>query len=150
MAMPGEAIDFNEYRRAWRKANPEKVRAQQKRQRRKNPARIKAKNAASYLRNRDKRLKKVKSYADAHRERYRDQRLQRQYGISLAEYLAMYANQNGRCSCCNAPRPSSGKTGMVVDHNHTTGEVRGLLCLQCNIAIGHLGESALRAESARL
>lgn len=53
-------------------------------------------------------------------------RIERVYGLSEAEYREIYKAQGGRCYIC---RKASGKGRMLaVDHNHLTGEVRGLLC----------------------
>jgi hypothetical protein len=56
---------------------------------------------------------------------------QKVYGISMADYEAMFERQGGACAICK-------RTGVTlcVDHCHLTGEVRGLLCSQCNSAIG--------------
>ena len=53
------------------------------------------------------------------------------YGISLADYEVMFERQGGACAICK-------RTGLTlcVDHCHLTGEVRGLLCVQCNSALG--------------
>jgi hypothetical protein len=54
----------------------------------------------------------------------------------------MLALQNGGCaSCGDAP----GKIRLHVDHDHSTGLVRGLLCVKCNMALGHLDESPAKA-----
>lgn len=57
------------------------------------------------------------------------------YGITHAEYQALYTAQGGLCAICQR---ANGKTRrLAVDHNHETGEVRGLLCKTCNwIVIG--------------
>ena len=60
----------------------------------------------------------------------KDRELRTHYGIGLDEYKAMYKKQRGRCIICGK------KTKLVVDHNHATGKVRGLLCGACNRAIG--------------
>ncbi len=68
--------------------------------------------------------------------------LQRTYGITLNEYAAMLADQQGVCAICHkeeTQRHSSGKVrDLSVDHDHTTGAVRGLLCNRCNTGIGFL------------
>ena len=52
--------------------------------------------------------------------------IEKTYGLSEAGYRALYAAQGGKCYIC---RKATGKSRMLaVDHNHTTGEVRGLLC----------------------
>ncbi len=64
------------------------------------------------------------------RERERDRRLRRLYGISQRVYRTMLTTQNGHCAIC--PRaPKAGKN-LHVDHDHKTGRVRGLLCFRCN------------------
>jgi hypothetical protein len=63
--------------------------------------------------------------------------VQRTYGISGEEYLALKKAQNGLCAICG---PWTGRNGryvsLSVDHNHRTGEVRGLLCRVCNRILG--------------
>lgn len=61
--------------------------------------------------------------------------LRRNYGITLAEFEARATEQNHRCAICRR------KKRLVVDHDHETGHVRGLLCSSCNLAIGLLSES---------
>ena len=57
------------------------------------------------------------------------------YGITLEEYNALLAKQNGVCALCgNINRHG---VALHVDHDHTTGEIRGLLCFCCNSALGN-------------
>jgi Recombination endonuclease VII len=58
----------------------------------------------------------------------------KRYGITPAEYDALLAKQNGACAICRR-RP---KGRLCVDHCHVTGMVRGLLCKECNGALGYL------------
>jgi Recombination endonuclease VII len=58
----------------------------------------------------------------------------KRYGISPAEYDALLAKQNGACAICR--RRSKGR--LCVDHCHVTGMIRGLLCRECNGALGYL------------
>ena len=73
-----------------------------------------------------------------------DKHLRRTYGINVQVYGMMHAEQSGLCALCQNPeRPARNKAGtrlLVVDHHHESGEVRGLLCRNCNAAIGLLGE----------
>ena len=62
-------------------------------------------------------------------------RLKRKYGMSLADYNQMLATQNGKCKICG--RVLKEGKGTHVDHNHTTGNVRGLLCHNCNLILGY-------------
>lgn len=60
----------------------------------------------------------------------------------------MQDEQGGRCAACGRPETSLGNHGKVkrlaVDHNHETGEVRGLLCLSCNVALGLVDDDVNR------
>lgn len=63
------------------------------------------------------------------------------YGMEPGDYERMFAAQGGRCAVCGrhadvCPRHSRGRA-LHVDHDHATGRVRGLLCVQCNLAIGY-------------
>jgi Recombination endonuclease VII len=92
--------------KAWRDANPEKVLANSRKWRRENPEKYKTR---------------------ARRE------IVRAYGLTLAEYEALEEAQLGCCAiCCCKP----GTRLLAVDHDHKTGVVRGLLCFQCNSALG--------------
>ena len=66
------------------------------------------------------------------------------YGITPEEYDAMFALQAGLCAVCGEPETARSKQGVVkrlsVDHNHTTDQVRALLCIKCNAALGMLDE----------
>lgn len=65
---------------------------------------------------------------------YRDWAYQRHFGISLIEYNLMLEQQEGVCKICGKVC----KTGqrLAVDHCHTTKNVRGLLCMECNRGLG--------------
>jgi hypothetical protein len=69
------------------------------------------------------------------RARRRDQHLQRRYGISLAQYNALFAAQNGSCAICGISALETQRV-LDVDHEHKTGTVRGLLCNACNTGLG--------------
>lgn len=64
--------------------------------------------------------------------------LKRRYGITLEQYDKMFEEQNGNCAICGLPELMR---RLSVDHNHKTGEVRALLCHQCNLMIGHAHEN---------
>ncbi len=80
--------------------------------------------------------------------------LKQKYGIDLEEYQQLVIAQNGLCGICgNKPKQYTSKTGaryryLVVDHNHITGQIRGLLCHTCNIALGNLADDPVLFENA--
>lgn len=59
------------------------------------------------------------------------------YGIDFTpeQYESMHKLQGGVCKICGRPEPASGRR-LAVDHDHRTGEVRGLLCTKCNTTVG--------------
>ena len=73
--------------------------------------------------------------------RFKSYELKARYGISLEEYEAILATQGGKCAICNAQEPR-GRGMFHVDHCHDTSNIRGLLCIDCNLGIGKLKDSA--------
>ena len=67
----------------------------------------------------------------------------RRFTVSLA-WHALVVAQGGRCAICNDQLAGR----ICVDHDHSTGAVRGLLCSPCNTGIGHLRDNADIVESA--
>lgn len=90
-------------------------------------------------------------YAKNRTDLNREKVYRRKYGLSHADYMVMVANQNGQCASCGCtPPPVPDRKRLVVDHDHATGAIRGLLCPGCNIGIGHLGDSPRRLRQAAL
>lgn len=75
----------------------------------------------------------------ANRKRRRDIERKATYGMEPGTYDRMLVEQGCRCAICGGP---GGKKGLVIDHDHETGKVRGLLCSTCNTGIGHLCDDA--------
>jgi hypothetical protein len=73
--------------------------------------------------------------------------LQRNYGITGREYAELLASQGGVCAACGGPPDTKWGT-YCVDHDHTTGAIRGLLCNGCNAGIAQFNESVHRLELA--
>jgi hypothetical protein len=102
----------------WRKDNPGRYAAYQK-QRRSRPN-VKAADRAGHLR--------------------------RKFGLTPEEYEARLAAQGGVCAICER-QPAKGRQ-LDIDHDHQTGEVRGLVCNSCNQGLGLFGEDTFRLMSA--
>jgi len=78
--------------------------------------------------------------------KHKDGDLKHNFGISLEEYQELFNNQNGLCAICNNKehRTYNGKVkSLAVDHNHLNGKVRGLLCHDCNVALGYVKDDRL-------
>jgi len=70
------------------------------------------------------------------------------YGLDLKDYEKMLKAQNYNCAICGSPPPNNRKTRLAIDHCHTSGKVRGLLCDRCNRSIGLLKDDVSVLESA--
>jgi hypothetical protein len=71
--------------------------------------------------------------------------------MTVVEYRALYAEQEGRCACCGTSHEDvTHKTfrHLVVDHDHASGAVRGLLCATCNIGLGQFQDNPDLLEAA--
>lgn len=68
--------------------------------------------------------------------------LKRLYGIGVAEYEAMFTSQGGVCAICGNPPSGNGsrQVHLHVDHDHSSGKIRQLLCHKCNMGLGAFGD----------
>ncbi len=109
-----------------------------------------ARDPANYKRwreaNKDRIKANSRTWRKANPAGNRQQHLQRKYGIDLAQYQRMYDEQRGLCAICH--RPAGDGKKLVVDHCHSTGHVRALLCHPCNVGIGMLGDNSDRIHAA--
>ena len=67
--------------------------------------------------------------------------LKHRYNLTYDEYLELYNKQEGKCAICKIEKILGTKSGLLVDHNHKNNIVRGLLCNNCNTALGKFKES---------
>ena len=92
-----------------------------------------------------------KGYRRNCKSKYFSAKYRRKYGISYEQYEVMFRDQGGVCRVCGKPDTHTTKSGiqrrLAVDHNHNTGEVRGLLCQRCNQALGLLRENPVAIKS---
>lgn len=72
--------------------------------------------------------------------------VQRHYGLSPAGYQTLVAAQNGLCAVCGGG--PNGARRLVVDHDHASGRVRGLLCNLCNRGLGNFRDDLVRVLKA--
>src|SRR3990167_2398116 len=85
---------------------------------------------------------KLRSYSERQNEH-----LKARYGITITEYNDMVASRAGCCDICHL-EPKGHHKKLNVDHNSATNEIRGLLCWQCNIAIGYMKHDSDRLTEA--
>jgi hypothetical protein len=120
-AIPANRKKCNERWREWRKKNPAKKAVQNK----------------SYRQRRRTHLQEVA----------RRNHLRRKFGITPATYDNLLKLQAGRCAICGQNDPAPHKS-LTVDHDHATGDIRGLLCFHCNAGLGHFRDNAQLLDSA--
>jgi len=107
-----------------------------------------------YLKNKDKYQKWHKEFAAKNRERITHRAwirlLLKKYGLTEAQFYDLLDKQDGKCGICEI-----GISGIInryrlahVDHCHSTGKVRGLLCRKCNVGIGMFGDGHEVASKA--
>ena len=111
------------------------------------PEKARAISRAHYARNREKRLASQAAWKARNSEEVRAKsglvRL-RQYGLTPAMYEVLYDSSGGRCAICS----DTFTRVPDIDHCHTTGEVRGLLCSHCNTGLGKFRDSTERLQAA--
>ena len=90
--------------------------------------------------NREKYRKWQADHRQENREKYKEKNLLRLYGIDRNGLDKMWNQQSGRCACCNTELT---KQAWAIDHDHNTGQVRGLLCNSCNLGLGMFSDSVI-------
>lgn len=112
------------------------------------------KDRAWYARNAEYKKKRAKEYYAKHREEkiayaiaYRaanyektiDSHLKCRYGLTQKQVYELISNQDGKCKICGVKfNRETKKTTPHIDHCHSTGRIRGVLCSKCNVSLGHL------------
>lgn len=135
-----EGVDLTaETRRAYNAAYYQKHKskhlAAQRARKQSDPEGTRAKQRVYNARRKAKSPEAVRAY-------HQDYNLKKSYGLSLADYDAAVEMQGGVCAICErGPSKHTKYHRLVVDHNHETGEVRGLLCDLCNKMLGHAHEN---------
>lgn len=81
------------------------------------------------------------------KKKFKGRMLKRIYGITIEEFENMLKLQNNTCKICPTKHLDNNKS-LHVDHDHETGEIRGLLCDKCNRGLGYFKDNADFLESA--
>lgn len=87
--------------------------------------------------------KRMKKWNDANKERKkilnRNYKLKNDFNLTTEQFDELLQKQGGVCAVCKNPNNVEGRE-LSVDHCHSTGTIRGLLCQKCNVALGLLNE----------
>lgn len=125
---------YNAYMREWTRKNKERINASRRELRQSDPERAKKDNE----RRRENRDPVV----------HRNTMLRNNYGMTLDDYYQRYVAQEGKCAICGEKKPSSGREGLAVDHCHSKGHIRGLLCTNCNHGLGQFKDDPVLLAKA--
>ncbi len=119
-----------EYKKEWWKKHYQKHKEEIKAKMKYRSDEDRAKARERYIRNGANYLSRTPEWRKA-------QHLKNKYGLSLEEYNQLLEDTGTFCPIC---RKSFGKIPPVIDHNHKTKKIRGIICRHCNLGIGLLGE----------
>ena len=127
--------------KVWYKANKERHNAASKAWHEANKKSVLARHKVHYDANKEREKARSRLWRKQNKNHRRSQQLTKKYGITLEDYEWMLENQNHACKICGTIDPSHTSGRMVVDHCHTTGNVRGLLCNRCNTGLGYFKDN---------
>ena len=114
--------------KTWKEKNSEKLHEQNRVWREKNKEKLARQRRARYKKNPQKDL---------------DYKRFKKYGITGDEFRAIVQQQNHKCPICTRNIDKN----FSVDHNHTTGKIRGIICHNCNLSIGNAHDSPQRLRT---
>lgn len=98
--------------------------------------------AIPYLANQDNKYEKI--CKECRKKFMSDNFRKYNYGITNEQYQEKLEAQDYSCAICGSKHQANTKNGkktLHIDHDHLTGNVRGLLCRECNLALGHMKDS---------
>lgn len=136
-------FDRAAYKKAYRLKNADKIRSSDREYRKRTAVARLEYNRTYMATHREERRAYMRDWDRRHfaeRKAYaRKSNLKKLYGITREQYDAILLAQGGGCAICGTPAPTS--KDFAVDHDHKTGEVRGLLCDKHNLGIGLFDDS---------
>lgn len=130
--------------KTYRKNNKEKCRQQTRNWRLKNREQHLANNKRRYNKYKESILARTKEWAEKFPDKRIDARLKNKFGLTLEEYKKILERQGGQCYvCARIPEEYRNKEArmLAVDHCHSSGKIRGLLCGNHNRALGMIKDS---------
>lgn len=123
------ALTAAEAMRKWRLENPEKAKA-------------------AYTRSNQRRKEYQKTYYADRRGSYKEKSLLRYHGITLSKFDQMVEKQNYQCKICKDDLRELPLKNVHVDHSHSSGKIRGILCNKCNQGLGLFKDEIDRLRAA--
>ena len=145
--------EIKEYRRNWQKAHPYSELPEEEKEKRRKRVRDWMKKTnyqppPETEERRKKRLETIRAWQKRNPEKVskssRKYLLKKRFSSEITPdlYEELYEKQHGKCAICGISKIELGKH-LSIDHDHKTGEIRGLLCNRCNMALGGLNENVV-------
>jgi hypothetical protein len=129
--------------------DPAKVREYNRRYREKNRVKLRCNRLVWEEKNRDAMKEYQREYRATRREALNAKKRLEHYNLTQVELDTMLAAQCDKCVICNLPPGGKGPNAVLhIDHDHETGEVRGLLCQACNRGLGFFRDDPERLAAA--
>lgn len=123
----------------------ERARERSAKWREKHPGRHTTYKKEWYQENKEQLRARMKERYHANPDRHREQKLVQTKGVTFAERDALFEAQGSMCAVCGTTEP---KRCWTVDHDHKTNQVRGVLCTNCNLLLGHAHDDTSVLASA--
>ena len=133
--------------RKWKRENVARTRAISKKWDEENQDRKKELKAIWDANNPEARKMHTDRLKTKHPNYFKNKHLQYKYGMGEEEYAVLSMRQSGKCATCGKPAEETHRKRLFVDHCHATGKIRGLLCQQCNTALGMVNDDINRLSS---
>lgn len=140
------AAEIKAWQKKHREEHREEVSARKKAYHKANRETIRARQRAHYWTHREELKAKARAYRTANKEKILSLRKFREHGLSATELDALFNGQNKKCAICGTTQFNG--WGPTIDHDHTTGRIRGILCSTCNTMLGHAKDSIFILKSA--
>jgi hypothetical protein len=128
---------INAVKRSWYSENKDRINAERRAETGEKRERTRARNRAQYANMTPEQRANWSAYMYSYG-------LKRRFKIPLVRWLALFHLQGERCACCRSRDPRGVR--WHTDHNHETGEIRGILCCKCNQLLGQLGDNERAVE----
>jgi hypothetical protein len=131
--------------------NIEKMRAKDRARYAERREEVSARKRAAYAADRENKIATVVRWQNRNPEKVKqsqkERNLWRWYGLTMKDFESLFLKQGSMCPICLCKSPE-GKNPWHVDHDHKTGQVRGILCSPCNLMLGHAKDNPQTLRAA--
>lgn len=135
----------------WRIRHVEEIRAKERSRYAERKEEVAARKRLEYAEDRENKIETVRRWQRRNPEKvkasWRERHLWRWYRLTIAEFDSLFLGQGSRCGICGSESPI-GQKHWHIDHDHSTGKIRGILCYYCNLLLGHAKDNTAILRAA--